>query len=63
LTGACSSIVRVMNQVVGKPAVDDVERRREFFLRAGTFAFLGALLVGFWSAVTLAVVVFSRGLL
>jgi len=35
--------------------------RREVLLRAFTFAFLGALLVVFWSAVTLAVLAVSRG--
>jgi Zn-dependent protease with chaperone function len=46
----------------GKPAGTDVAWRREVMFRALTFAFLAVVLVVFWSAVTLAVLFFSRGL-
>lgn len=47
---------------IGKPAGADAAWRREVMFRALTFAFPPVVLVVFWSAVTLAVLFFSRGL-
>ena len=60
--GGSSTSAGAVAEGLAKPSGDDAVLRHEILLRACTFAFLAALLVVFWSAVILAVLVFSRGL-